>query len=85
MADPVGNVFKGPDREMLKKTQFLLEVIERREAFLLTLDAAVGRKSSRVSNRVHMIPAMEPVPPTGITTAITVLKDRIATLLAMQY
>lgn len=82
---PQGNKFKGNDRAILKKAQFVLNAIAQRDIYLDNLIADEGRKSSKVSNRVRMIPAMEPVPATGISAAVAVLQSRIAVLLAQTW
>lgn len=80
-----GNKFKGTDRDILKKTKFMLEAIRKRDLYLDALTAIPLKKSSRVSNRIRIIPAIEPIPSTGITAAIAVLEARIDDLLSQTW
>ena len=82
MAALSGNVYKGNDRNILKGMRKMILAMQARDTYLDALIADVGRKSSRVSNRSRMIPAVEPTPATGITTALATTLARINVLLA---
>lgn len=82
---PKGNKFKGTDRRIIEKTRFMLTKMKERDAYLVTVTGPPTIPTSKISIRQPMIPAMEPTPATGITTAIDTLIAQCNALLALHW